>query len=93
MEVVQQSTQQPTDSGSATETADSTASTTDSPPGPTPNGQSGATPRAPPTADVLTSMTIMETLFADPSQMNRLVDRLYTDFERKSRLERERRGY
>lgn len=36
--------------------------------------------------------TPMETLFADTSQLNRLVDRLYLELERKVRFERERRG-
>lgn len=36
--------------------------------------------------------TTMEALFDDTVEMNRLVDRLYREFQRKTRVERERRG-
>lgn len=36
--------------------------------------------------------TTMEALFDDSVEMNRLVDRLYREFQRKTRIERERRG-
>jgi hypothetical protein len=57
--------------------------TDDRPPGPT--GRAG--PERRPGQE-----TTMAALLDDTTEMNRLVDRLYREFQRKSRIERERRG-